>query len=220
MLAAEHRRAVRRDELADELWPDAVPDSWETAVRVLVSRLRAALDTVAETRGGLIASSAGTYQLRLPADGWVDLDEAAAAVHRAEAQLASGMVDRAGADALVASMIAGRGFLPGLDGRWVGETRERLLDLRIRALVCLAEVWLARGDAAQAARDAQAIVDLDPYREGAHRLLMRAHVAAGDRSSAARAYQACRTRLAEDLGVEPAPETMALAASLGLSGRS
>jgi DNA-binding SARP family transcriptional activator len=217
MLAAEHPRPVRRDELAEELWPDAVPASWDTAVRVLVSKLRTALDHVADPAADLLAATAGAYQLRLPAGSWIDLAEVAAAVHRAEAALTSGAIEAAGSDALVASMISGRGFLPGIDSPWVERTRERLLDLRVRALVCLAEVWLARGDFAQAARDAEAIVALDPYREGAHRLLMRAHVAAGDRASAARAFRACRSRLAEDLGVEPASETIELAAALGLA---
>jgi DNA-binding SARP family transcriptional activator len=217
MLAAEHRRPVRRDELAEELWPDAVPGSWDTAVRVLVSKLRGALEHV-ETAEVLIASSSGAYQFRLPTDGWIDFDDAAASVHRAEALLGAGDIAAAGADALVASMIAGRGFLPGLDGPWVEATRERLLDLRVRALLCLAEVWLARGDPAQAARDAESIVRIDPYREDAHRLLMRSRAAAGDRASAARAFRECRSRLAEDLGVEPSPQTVALAAALGIAG--
>jgi DNA-binding SARP family transcriptional activator len=216
MLVAEHPHPVRRDELAEELWPDAVPASWDTALRVLVSKVRAALDQIGEPASDLLASTAGAYQLRLPAAAWVDFHEIAAAVHRAEASLTSGATEVAGPDALVASMISGRGFLPGIDGPWVERTRTHLLDLRVRALVCLAEVWLARGDFAQAARDAESIVSLDPYREGAHRLLMRAHVAAGDRASAARAFQACRSRLADDLGVEPAPETIELAAALGL----
>jgi DNA-binding SARP family transcriptional activator len=218
MLAGEHRRAVRRDELADELWPDAIPDAWDTAVRVLVSKLRTALRVVADHPDRLIGSSAGAYRLRLPADGWIDLDEAAAAVHRAETALRAGAFDAAGADALVASMIAARGFLPGIEGRWVEATRDRLLDIRVRALICLAEVWFARGDFGQAARDAETIIGIDPYREEAHRLLIRALVAAGDRGSAARALRACRSRLADDLGVEPSRQSLELAAALGLDG--
>jgi DNA-binding SARP family transcriptional activator len=219
MLAVEHRRPVGRDELAEELWPDTMPSSWDTAVRVLVSKLRSALETLGEPRSDLITSSAGAYQLRLRTDDWIDLDEAAAAIHRAETALSTEAIDAAGSDALVVSMIASRGFLPGMDSPWVSTIRERVLDLRVRALICLAEVWLARWDFGQAVRDAEVIVELDPYREAAHRLLMRAHAAAGDRAAAARAFRACRGRLAEDLGVEPAPETIALAAALGVAAR-
>jgi DNA-binding SARP family transcriptional activator len=220
MLAGEHRRAVRRDELAEELWPGTIPGGWDTAVRVLVSKLRAALGLISDSPDGLIVSSAGAYRLRLPPDGWIDLDEAAAAIHRAETALRVGDADTAGADALIASMIAARGFLPGIEGQWVDATRERLLDLRVRALLCLAEVWFSRSDFDQAARDAETIIHLDPYREPAHRLLMRARFAAGDRAAAALALRACRTRLAEDLGIEPSRETIDLAVALGLEGSS
>jgi DNA-binding SARP family transcriptional activator len=220
MLAGEHRRAVRRDELADALWGDRLPAAWETAVRVLVSKLRAAIERVEASPRHLIDASAGAYRLRLPADGWIDLDEAASAVHRAEDALRREAPEAAGPDALVASMIAGRGFLPGIDGPWVEAMREKLLDIHIRALVCLAEVWFARGDYEQAARDAEAVVRIDPYRESAHRLLMRSHVAAGDRASAARAYATCCRLLTEDLGVRPSRRTTDLATVLGLSAGS
>lgn len=216
MLAAEHRRPVRRDELAEELWPDAVPAAWDAAIRVLASRIRAALRSIADTPTDLIESAIGGYQFRLPADGSIDLDEASAAIHRAEASLDNGLVEPAGADALVASMIASRPFLPGADGPWASATRERIQDIRVRALECLAEIWLAKGDHGQAARDAEAILRLDPYREPAHRLLMRTHAAAGDRASAARAYRACLEILEADLGVRPAAETVELASRLGL----
>src|SRR5262249_61852916 len=36
-LAAEHERAVHRDELADELWHGEPPRAWEAALRVVVS---------------------------------------------------------------------------------------------------------------------------------------------------------------------------------------
>lgn len=50
-----------------------------------------------------------------------------------------------------------------------------------------------------------------PLNEAAHRALMEAHALAGDRTAALRAYDAARAVLADELGVEPAPETRALA---------
>jgi DNA-binding SARP family transcriptional activator len=87
--------------------------------------------------------------------------------------------------------------------------RERLLDQRVRALEVLARVWASKGDHGQAARDAQAAVDLDPYRETAYQLLMRAHAAAGNAARAVAVYHACRRVLAADLGVAPSPATEA-----------
>src|SRR5215210_4371468 len=42
-LVGEHLRAVPRDELAEELWPGAVPPSWERSLSALISKLRALL---------------------------------------------------------------------------------------------------------------------------------------------------------------------------------
>ena len=216
MLAAGHRRSVSHDEIAEELWPSEMPRAWETAVRVVVSKLRGALRPFADPGSEAFVASASGYRFLVPKDGRIDLDEMASAIHRAEAELGAGRLEAAGAEALVASMIASRPFLPGCDGPWATATRDQVVDSRLRALACLAEVWLAKGDHGQAARDAQAILRLDPYREPAHRLLMRSQFAAGDRASAARAYADCRQVLADELGVAPSAETVRVASELGL----
>ena len=43
MLAVEHRRPISRDEIADELWPDRLPSSWQTALRAIISKVRIGL---------------------------------------------------------------------------------------------------------------------------------------------------------------------------------
>src|SRR5262245_24045570 len=63
MLAVEHRPPLSRDQLADELWPEGLPRSWETALRAVVSKVRAA-----GARAGvrpMIESAFGCYQLHL-----------------------------------------------------------------------------------------------------------------------------------------------------------
>lgn len=208
MLALEHRRPVGRDELADELWPDELPGSWEVSVKVLISKLRGALRRAAPEVH--LEGAVGFYQLQVPRDTWIDVEVASARIHSAEAAFRRVDTAAAAADGLVASMIASRPFLPGFDGPWASSARANLLDVRLRALGLLSEIWLAKGEPDQAGRDAETILRVDPYREEAHRTLIRAHLARGDRASAALAYARCAERLSIDLGVEPAPETRAL----------
>ncbi len=51
---------------------------------------------------------------------------------------------------------------------------------------------------------------LDPAHELAHRQLMALHSQAGQQAAALRQYEVCRQTLADELGLEPAPETRAL----------
>jgi DNA-binding SARP family transcriptional activator len=208
MLALEHRRPIGRDEIADELWPDELPSSWDLSVKVLISKVRAVLREVAPDLR--LEGAVGYYQLTVPADTTIDLELAVAQIHAAEGALRRGEIETAAADGLVASMIASRRFLPGFDGPWATASRARLVDTRLRALDLLSQVWLARGEPDQAGRDAEAMLRIDPYREAAYRRLIRAHLALGDRASAARAYAQCAERLLVDLGVEPAQETQKL----------
>ncbi len=53
-------------------------------------------------------------------------------------------------------------------------------------------------------------LELDPLNEAAHRALMELYAAAGRRSDALLQYHACAAVLQADLGVAPAPETIAL----------
>jgi len=207
------RGPVAQEDLADDLWGPSWPPAWQVALRALVSKLRAILSTVGS---GAIVSRDGAYELRLPARSWVDADAAIDAIHRAETSLRAGALADACGWALAARAIAVRPILPGEDGDWLDDLRRRLVDVRLRSFECLAEIWLETGDPAAAVRDAREAIAIDPYRESAHRQLMRAHIAAGERGAAIRAFEALRDQLRDDLGVPPSPETVALAT--GVSG--
>ena len=209
ILAAEHARPVSRDELVEELWGDSPPASWETALRSVVSKLRGLL-TEAGVAGDSLANAFGAYQLQLPASAWVDLEAAADAIHRAETALRDGNLRDSVGFGRVAANVTARPLLMGAAGPWVERRRSLLRDIRLRALDCLAKAWLAAGDAATAARDADLAVELDPFHEPSHRMLMRALNESGNRAGALLAYERCRKLLAEELGADPSPETEAV----------
>lgn len=206
MLAAGSDRAVSRDEMADELWGGRPPPAWEQALRALISKLRSALEPVG-LGGETIEHTSGSYRLRLPAGAWIDLEAAEDAAHRAEAALLAGGRDEANGWALVANAIARRPLLPGEEGPWANRHRGRLRHVRVRALECRAEVSLRTGRFSLAVNDADLALQLEPFRETAHRLLMRAHVEAGNAAEALRAYERYRRLLSRELGVGPSPET-------------
>jgi YVTN family beta-propeller protein len=206
-LVAEQGRPVPRDELADALWEEAPPATWEKALTVLVSKLRALLAECGLDGATVLTSAFGCYRLNLPEGAWVDVTAAAEALREAEAALATDDLEQTKAAATRAASLARRPFLPGEEGAWVDGKRRELTDILRRAVTCLAEACLRSGDEAEAAKWAEETIALDPYRETGYRRLMVAHAAAGNRAEALRVYERCRVLLATELGAYPSPET-------------
>ena len=207
-LAAEHRRTVGRDELADALWPDLLPDSWAAALRGVVSEVRRFLDDAGLDGHELLAGARGGYRLALPAGVTVDLDEARAALADARAQL-DGDPARAAGAATRAAALAQLPFLPLHEGAWVDAIRDELGALRSAALELAARAHLTAKDHRAALAAAEGLVRAEPFSEAAHRLLIGVLGEAGDTARAARAYEHCRSVLREELGVQPSAETEA-----------
>jgi DNA-binding SARP family transcriptional activator len=89
-LAAQNGRAVPRDELAEVLWGDELPVTWEKALRVLMTKLRALLEECGIDGSSALTSAFGCYKLSLPAGAWIDVEAAIETVERAEAAFAAG----------------------------------------------------------------------------------------------------------------------------------
>jgi DNA-binding SARP family transcriptional activator len=209
-LALQMGRAVPRDELAEALWGEELPASWEKALRVLMTKLRALLEECGIDGSTALTSAFGCYQLALPPDAWIDVHAAASAVERAEAALAAGNLDKARDEAATAAGLSRPILLPGEDGPWVEEQRRELRDVLVRALECLRDASLAADDFGDAVRNAAAITELEPFRESSYRALMQAHVGAGNPAEALRVYERCRRFLADELGTYPSAESEAL----------
>jgi class 3 adenylate cyclase len=212
-LVCERHRSVPREELAELLWGERVPSSWSSSLSVVVSKLRRMLAEAGLEPTTTLASAFSSYRLHLPDNAWVDWEAAAEAVERAERAVQAGDLDTAIASAKEAREIAQRGFLTD-DCPWVDVCRDGLRDIHIRAIHAQARAHLAageRGRAVIAARDALAV---DELRETSYRLLMECLGAAGERAEALRVWERCRVMLADELGVDPTPETEAIYLSL------
>ncbi|WP_405783712.1 BTAD domain-containing putative transcriptional regulator [Streptomyces sp. NBC_00859] len=210
-LVLERSAGTSRDQLADTLWPQGLPDTWASALRSVVSRVRTFVTSDDQKPGGtpLIAQS-GRYLLHLPGDAVTDLEAAEAAV--SEARQACRDRAHAVAQQLATGAVANlRGsFLPAHEGEWVNTTRERIDELRLTALELASVSAAALGNGHHALRYADEAVRRAPFRESAHRCQMAAHAAAGNRADALRVYHQLRELLSDELGIEPAPRTQCL----------
>jgi tetratricopeptide (TPR) repeat protein len=105
-------------------------------------------------------------------------------------------------------------FMAGYYDDWALFERERLRNLYLAALEHLAAGYKSQGQYEQALAHARALVSQDPWSEEAQREVMRLYHLLGRSASALRQYETCQRLLEDELGVEPDPETRALAAEI------
>jgi DNA-binding SARP family transcriptional activator len=208
-LTLERSSGTVRDQLADTIWPDGLPDTWASALRSVVSRVRAFVAGTDDPTAAPVVAQGGRYLLRLPPDATVDVEAAEAQVAEATRAYGDGAFTDAQRLAVAAVSCLQASFLPDHEGEWVSGVREHLHELLVSALETASLAAASLRDDRNALRFADEAVRRAPLRESAHRCRMAAHVAAGNRAEALRCYHHLRRLLAEELGVDPAPETEA-----------
>lgn len=101
---------------------------------------------------------------------------------------------------------------------WVLAEQQRLHSLLLQMLEILTTQLADHGDYTSALDYARRLLNLDPYRESAHRQMMLLLARTGQRNAALAQYESCRTILVGELGAEPMPETQALYNRLKATG--
>jgi DNA-binding SARP family transcriptional activator len=187
-------RAQSRSYVASTLWMNFDEERAGASLRSALWRIN---------RSGHPLVAADSRSLRLMPDVVVDLRESersAREVLRGETY--SGVVR-------VDDLAAGD-LLPGWYDDWVVTEREHFRQLRLHALEKLCEQLTGEGRFGPAVEAGQAAVSSEPLRESAHRALIRAYLAEGNRGEAMRQYEACRAVLRRELNIDPSPLTQAL----------
>lgn len=208
-LVLHRRAAVPASVVAEALWPDGVPPTWDASLRNAATRVRRALRTADHDGGGTVETRQGALRMALPPAATVDIEELAGLLIEARSDLDAGAVDDARRRGALAIELASQPLLPQIDGEWANAARraheqQLVVALEIGAIASVATDPLAAIDLAER------LLAIDPYREHAHRVLMQAHHANGERAAALAAYERARQLLATELGVEPSAETEAV----------
>jgi DNA-binding SARP family transcriptional activator len=217
-LAVEADRPHHRDTLAALLWPELPDEAARHNLRQALANLRTAIGDASTTPSFLLISR-DSIQFNPTSD--FDLDVAAFTAllavcethpHRHPARCRSCATRMEQASALYhGDFLAGFSVGDSVPfEEWQLRHRERLHQHALAALVRMAEYHELRGDDDHVCGYAQRQIELDPWREEAHRQLMRLLARDGQRSAALAQYATCRRILARDLGVEPEAETTAL----------
>jgi len=194
---------VSTDVLIDEVWPEKPPAKAANLVSVYMHHLRR---RIGDADGRVLVTRAPGYQLVL-GPGDLDADRFAGLVIEGRQALAAGAPDRA-VDLLSEALEMWRG--PALADvpatSLVAAEADRLGQSRLEAQVLRAEASLACGRFAQVLPEVRRLLADHPLQEKLWALQMRALYGAGRQAEALEVYEQARTKIADELGVDPGAE--------------
>jgi DNA-binding SARP family transcriptional activator len=200
LLLLNANRVVSAERLIDQLWGERPPETAASGLQVYVSRLRKLLPP-----GTLVTQPPG-YVLRVASDA-LDADRfegllaaARAARSRRELRRAAALLEEA------LSLWRGSALAEFAYEPFAQAEIARLEELRLVALEERIEARLALGRHADLVGELEALIAEHPLRERLRAHLILALYRSGRQAEALEAYQAARTALVEELGIEPGQE--------------
>jgi DNA-binding SARP family transcriptional activator len=209
LLAARGHR-VSTDRLAELLWADARPDDWVGSIQTFVSVLRRHLSSDRKRARELVVTEAGAYRfatdlIELDLDRFDELLERSShePTHRSRLSLEHAL-----------ALVQGEVLEDEPYATWAQDLRGTYHGRVLGARLDAADAALTELDYAEALAHVEAAVVLDRFSERAQRIAMVALYALGRQHEALAAYRAFRTRLDEELGLEPTADTRALEAAI------
>jgi DNA-binding SARP family transcriptional activator len=204
-LLCERRRAVANDQIGEALWPGSGPDEGRNRLRFHIHGLRERIEPgrAPHAASRFIASRRGGY-LFDTALVWVDADE-----FEREAKAGLSALDQGSSTSALphlhkaASLYRGDFMAEDPYAEWALEERERLRDLAALALRGYVELLVDAGELEAAVAPARRLCELEPFDDGAQKLLIELSLRRGRRSEAVRRYDSYRGRVQRCLGVQP-----------------
>ncbi len=217
-LAVEAQSPHRRDSLIGLLWPDASEETARHNLRQTLFHLRQTIDD-RSAKPPYFHVTRQDLQFNADSDHTLDLaafDSHLKAVDTHEHEFLEDCTTCAQRLQQAVELYRGKFleqfFLADSDAfeEWAVIQRESLHQRALDALSGLTAFYERRAEYDRARHCATRQLELDAWREQAHRQLMRALALGGEPSAALAQYEACRRVLADGLGVEPSAETREL----------
>ncbi|MGD9316396.1 MAG: BTAD domain-containing putative transcriptional regulator, partial [Anaerolineae bacterium] len=210
-LAVESEGPHRREKLAGLLWADWPEQSARNNLRHTLAVLRKTIGD-REASPPFLHVTRQAVQFNAASDAWVDV-AAFDALYQFPEPSGESRFERWEEAARLYQGDFMEGFSladSAIFEEWVLQTREQYRRQAMEALQRVAEAYGEQGDQERALVYAWRQTELDPWREEAHRQVMRLLAQSGRRSEALAQYGICCRLLADELAVEPAAETTRL----------
>jgi DNA-binding SARP family transcriptional activator len=207
-LAVSRDRGVQRESLMSAVWPGRDPVQAGQSLNSLVYSLRRLLG---DGIGGAppVVQDRGFYRLNIEAGIALDIDFFEVLTAEGDRKAKTGDAEGA-AQAYQRAVFWYRGDLAGDADIAMVIHRERYRVMYLTILGSIADISFRNADYETSLLAALRLLEADPCREDAHRLVMRCHVRLGCRSQALRQFQLCKQILRAEFQTDPERLTMAL----------
>ncbi|KAA3644799.1 MAG: hypothetical protein DWQ07_15450 [Chloroflexi bacterium] len=212
-LAVEKNKTHQRESLSTLLWPESEGKQARNNLRVSLHRLRQALQ---DDAGEIILASKQELQINSKASIWLDVDEFANLLeevkihsqsHLAQCEHCAGKlaeaVDLYRGDFLQGSIVEGSHAFQ----EWMIFNQEWLQRRVLDGLFDLVEIYTYQQEYRMAEQYVRQQLELEPWREKAHRQLMCVLALRGERTAALAQYEHCSRILTSEFAAEPSDET-------------
>jgi len=210
-------RDVKKEKIADAIWPDANGDLANRSLATTLHRLRKILkiEKAITLSGGVLTLNPDIF--------WVDVwefERLCTESYNAWSLSTSENISEALQITLQAVNMYNGPFLPEeVDQPWTVFLRERLRSKYLRAVGKIGHYYEKSGLTENAVEWFQRSLEIDHLNEDSYRRLMACYYRIGQRSKALSVYNRCQRVLVAGLGIEPSRETEILRNSIILSGK-
>jgi predicted ATPase/DNA-binding SARP family transcriptional activator len=201
-LAMEPHRVVLAGQLIDAVWDSEPPAAATGALQSLVSRLRRLLPDVVESHAAgyrLAIEPEAVDSVRFERLALAGRDELRRDPRRARELLGEAL-----------ALWRGPALADVATARFAGAAIARLEELRLGAVEDRIEAELATGEADRLVAGLDELVTAHPLRERLSGQFVRALAGGGRQAEALAAYERLRSRLADELGIDPSEELQAI----------
>lgn len=211
-LMAFRNRFVTQSELMEILWPEEDSGNPVSALKTLVSRARDALTPLSQGEGPmpeLLISQQGSYLWNKDLKYSVDAEDFEALCKKAGNGSSLSTEERLELYRKAVALYKGD-FLPKLSEQmWVAALSAHYQAMYLEAVKGLAALLVEREAFGEIAEICSRAIQIDPYDEQLHTLMIKALVGQGKNSAALSHYETATDMLYRNLGISPSKELRA-----------
>jgi predicted ATPase/DNA-binding SARP family transcriptional activator len=211
VLLVHEGRPVPAARLIDALWGERLPGDPAGTLSGKVTQLRRALERAEPGGRRLVASPPPGYRLRIAADA---VDAARFRALTARARETADPRARVGLLSDALALWRGPAFADFADEPFARTAAARLTEERLTALEDRAEARLTLGEHTELTAELAELLAVHPLRERLRAAHMRALYRSGRPGEALASFEESRTLLADELGLDPGSELVALQRSV------